>query len=100
MASAVYMYGRIHRVLSCGEASLPPAMSIVQGCHSAASELSHFRDEARAFSWIVFCAPLFGEAVADTPDGHDLVADRAQLLAQPHDVRIHRAVNPVVVVAP
>lgn len=43
---------------------------------------------------------LLHEAVADAPDGHDLIPDRAQLLAQPHDMGIYRAIYTVVVVAP
>src|SRR5690348_10493496 len=40
------------------------------------------------------------EAVADAPDGRDGLALWPQLLAQPHDMRIHRAVEAVIVVAP
>src|ERR1700737_3189729 len=50
-----------------------------------------------------FCvetAALGDEAVAETPDCHDLFAHIAKLAAQPADVVVDRAVETVVVTAP
>src|SRR5690348_11480901 len=43
---------------------------------------------------------LEDEAVADTPDRDDLVAKGAEFLAQPGDMRVHRSLEAVVLVAP
>jgi hypothetical protein len=40
------------------------------------------------------------EAIADSPDGGDLLADRAELFAEAHDVGVDRPVEPFVIVAP
>src|SRR5689334_11164695 len=43
---------------------------------------------------------LKDEAVADTPDRDDFVAERAEFLAQPGDMRIYRSLEAVVLIAP
>ena len=43
---------------------------------------------------------LKDETVADTPDCDDFVAEGTQLLAQPGDMRVHRSLEAVVLVAP
>ena len=43
---------------------------------------------------------LKDEAVADTPDRDDFVAEGAEFLAQPGDMRIYRSLEAVVLIAP
>src|SRR5690348_8165011 len=74
-------------------------------CPPGVSGVSRDCSGSVAPSWRRLAPPrlaveLAVETVAHAPDGGDGVAERSQLLAQTHDVRIHRAVEAVVVVAP